>query len=277
MQSSFLTNYSEERFIDRLKKNIDSCRKFMFSVSFIKKAGLRLISSNLEAALARGAEGALITSTYQNFTDIDSLLWFHDLSVRYPDRFFCHLDRECFHDKTGNPVGFHSKGYLFEFSDHNELLIGSSNITVYALLKNVEWDVSVIDDMVSTDSVLTFEAARDEFSSLWAKTIPLSRDLIEEYKQHLFFAIERWDMDYEIANAQIKPNYMQRRALKELNRIRAMGASKSLITAAAGSGKTYLAAFDALNFNPDRLLYIVQEGSILMKSFETFQRVFGSD
>ena len=277
MQSSFLTNYSEERFIDRLKKNIDSCRKFMFSVSFIKKAGLRLISSNLEAALARGAEGALITSTYQNFTDIDSLLWFHDLSVRYPDRFSCHLDRECFHDKTGNPVGFHSKGYLFEFSDHNELLIGSSNITVYALLKNVEWDVSVIDDMVSTDSVLTFEAARDEFSSLWVKTIPLSRDLIEEYKQHLFFAIERWDMDYEIANAQIKPNYMQRRALKELNRIRAMGASKSLITAAAGSGKTYLAAFDALNFNPDRLLYIVQEGSILMKSFETFQRVFGSD
>ena len=277
MQSSFLTNYSEERFIDRLKKNIDSCRKFMFSVSFIKRAGLRLISSNLEAALARGAEGALITSTYQNFTDIDSLLWFHDLSLRYPDRFSCHLDRECFHDKTGNPVGFHSKGYLFEFSDHNELLIGSSNITVYALLKNVEWDVSVIDDMVSTDSVLTFEAARDEFSSLWAKTIPLSRDLIEEYKQHLFFAIERWDMDYEIANAQIKPNYMQRRALKELNRIRAMGASKSLITAAAGSGKTYLAAFDALNFNPDRLLYIVQEGSILMKSFETFQRVFGSD
>ena len=46
----------------------------MFSVSFIKKAGLRLISSNLEAALARGAEGALITSTYQNFTDIDSLM-----------------------------------------------------------------------------------------------------------------------------------------------------------------------------------------------------------
>ena len=137
--------------------------------------------------------------------------------------------------------------------------------------------MSVIDDLISTDSALTFEAARDEFSSLWVKTIPLSRDLIEEYKQHLFFAIERWDMDYEIANAQIKPNYMQRRALKELNRIRAMGASKSLITAAAGSGKTYLAAFDALNFNPDRLLYIVQEGSILMKSFETFQRVFGSD
>ena len=68
MLSSYLTNSSEERFIDRLKNNIDSCQKFMFSVSFIKKPGLRLISSNIEAALARGAEGALITSTYQNFT-----------------------------------------------------------------------------------------------------------------------------------------------------------------------------------------------------------------
>lgn len=46
--------------------------------------------------------------------------------------------------------------------------------------------------------------------------------------------------------------------------------------AAAGSGKTYLAAFDALNFNPKRLLYIVHEGSILKKSLETFSNVFGN-
>ena len=84
-------------------------------------------------------------------------------------------------------------------------------------------------------------------------------------------------MDYDIANSEIKPNYMQRRALKELNRVRAMGATRALITASAGSGKTFLAAFDALNFNPQRLLYIVHEGSILMKSYETFSRVFGSD
>ena len=45
----------------------------------------------------------------------------------------------------------------------------------------------------------------------------------------------------------------------------------------AGSGKTFLAAFDVLNFNPRRLLYIVHEGSILMKSVETFEKVFGAD
>ena len=275
MSSRFFTNYSEQKFIDKLKRSIDLCQSFSFCVSFIKKPGLRLIASNLEAALARGVTGRLITSTYQNFTDVDSLGFFLDLQNRYPDRFTCHLDRECFHDQNSNTVGFHSKGYLFSFADHNELLVGSSNITVYALLKNIEWDVSVIDEL-ETDCG-TVVAAGQEFDELWERTLPLTRDLIEEYKVRLYYSIERWDMDYDIANAAVKPNYMQRRALKELNRIRAMGASRALICAAAGSGKTFLAAFDALNFNPRRLLYVVQEGSILMKSFETFQHVFGSD
>ena len=77
MRSSFLSNYSDVKFIDKLKKNIDTCKAFFFSVSFIKKPGLRLIAPNIEAALARGAYGQLITSTYQNFTDIDSLQYFY--------------------------------------------------------------------------------------------------------------------------------------------------------------------------------------------------------
>ena len=273
MSTTFYTNYTDLKFIDKLKKNLDTCSAFYFSVSFIKKPGLRLIAPNIEAALSRGVKGYLITSTYQNFTDIDSLTWFYDLQTRYPDSFACRLDRECFHDVFGNTVGFHSKGYLFEFGDCNELLVGSSNITVYALLKNIEWDVAVIEDKES----ITYREAKKEFDALWERTLPLSRDLIDEYKTRLYYSIERWDMDYDIANSQYKPNYMQRRALKELNRIRAMGATKALTVAAAGSGKTFLAAFDALNFNPKRLLYIVHEGSILMKSFETFQKVFGSE
>ena len=273
MESNFYTNYSDVKFIDKLKESLDLCQAFYFSVSFIKKPGLRLLSSNIEAAIMRGARGRVITSTYQNFTDVDSLVFFYDLASRYPDRFSCHLDSECFHDTKGAAVGFHSKGYLFEYADRTELLVGSSNITIYALLKNVEWDVSV----VGKEENETFDSARKEFDYLWERTLPLTRELIDEYKTRLFYSIERWDMDYDIANSEIKPNYMQRRALKELNRVRAMGATKALVTASAGSGKTFLAAFDALNFNPRRLLYIVHEGSILMKSFETFQKVFGSE
>ena len=273
MNTTFYTNYTDIKFIDKLKRNIDLCCSFRFSVSFIKKPGLRLLAPNIEAAIARGARGQVIASTYQNFTDVDSLQFFYDLQSRYPDRFSCRLDRECFHDVNGNTVGFHSKGYLFEFGDHNELMVGSSNITVYALLKNIEWDVSVIGEEDSG----TYDAAKAEFDRLWERTLPLSRELIDEYRTRLYYSIERWDMDYDIANSEVKPNYMQRRALKELNRVRAMGATRALVTASAGSGKTFLAAFDALNFAPKRLLYIVHEGSILMKSYETFQRVFGSE
>lgn len=105
----------------------------------------------------------------------------------------------------------------------------------------------------------------------------LNSDIISLYANKLNFAIERWDMDYDLSAANIKPNFMQRKALKELNRYRAVGTSRALVVAAAGSGKTYLAAFDALNFNPERLLYIVHEGSILKKSLETFQDVFKSN
>lgn len=115
-----------------------------------------------------------------------------------------------------------------------------------------------------------------EFNKCWDATYPLNQDIINQYANKLNFAIERWDMDYDLSSSNIKPNFMQRKALKELNRYRAVGTNRALIVAAAGSGKTYLAAFDALNFNPKRLLYIVHEGSILKKSLETFQDVFGN-
>ena len=84
-KTSFYTNYTEQKFIDRLRENLDQCQRFEFSVSFIKKAGLRLLSNNMEAAIARGATGRLITSTSQNFTDVDSLTFFYSLQNKYPN------------------------------------------------------------------------------------------------------------------------------------------------------------------------------------------------
>lgn len=270
MKSRFLTNYTETTFLSTIQMNLRCCKAFDFSVSFIKKAGLVLLSKDIKAAVERGAKGRIITSTYQNFTDVESLSFFMSLT-RYPN-FECHLDDECFHDeKNYSTNGFHSKGYLFEMEDGIEMIVGSSNITRYALLKNIEWDLVVNCDR-DTEAYLD---AMNEFENLWNQTYELSQDRIKDYSTKLSFAIERWDMDYDMANSDIKPNYMQRKALRELNRYRAIGQERALVISATGSGKTYLAAFDALNFNPDRLLYIVHEGSILKKSLETFQKVFG--
>ncbi|MDD7318411.1 MAG: DEAD/DEAH box helicase family protein [Prevotella sp.] len=240
-------------------------------MSFIKKAGLVLLANDIKSALERGAKGKLITSTYQNFTDVESLNFFLKLALTL-ENFDCHLDDECFYDeKNYSNNGFHTKGYLFEFEDRCELIVGSSNITRYALLKNIEWDLVV--DCQKEDN--TYRSACNEFDALWDKTLELTQERINLYAQKINFAIERWDMDYDPAEQKMVPNYMQRRALKELNRNRAIGVNRSLVVSATGSGKTFLAAFDAFNFAPDRLLYVVHEGSILRKSLETFQGVFG--
>ena len=273
MTNQFLTNYTEQTFIERIRKNLRSCDEFYFSVSFIKKAGLVLLLKDIDAALARGVKGRIITSTYQNFTDIESLRSFQMLASKYPN-FECHLDYESFHDNSYTTLGFHSKGYVFTFSDHEEIVIGSSNITRYALLKNIEWDLLISESKDKTD---IYDKTLKEFDYLWSKTPVLDSDIIKKYEERLHYSIERWDMDYDVVHSDVKPNYMQKAALKELNRYRAMGIGRAITVCSAGSGKTYLSAFDALNFNPQRLLYVVHESSILKKSLETYQTVFGPD
>lgn len=66
----------------------------LFFGQFYKKAGLVLLFKDIEAAVERGAVGRIITSTYQNFTDIESLKSFFALQSRC-ENFTCHLDYEC--------------------------------------------------------------------------------------------------------------------------------------------------------------------------------------
>ena len=226
----FYTNHAKVHFLDHLCQQIDNCLSFAFTVSFIKRAGLSLIQPHIEAALHRGVHGRIITSTYQNFTDVNSLLYFLHLQNQYPDQFACHLDNECFHDLSGNVAGFHSKGYLFTFADDAELLVGSSNITVYALLKNVEWDLASL----KSDHPQTWAHACHDFETLWNDTLPLTKTLISQYHTRLCYAVERWDMDYAVANTKIQPNAMQKNALKQLYRFRCMGEDKALIIASPG-------------------------------------------
>lgn len=268
MKDTFLTNKTDFSFLDKLKDNLKRCNSFCFSVSFIKKAGLVLIEREIEDALDRGVRGKIITSTYQNFTDIPSLELFLSWTKEY-ENFECHLDFECFGED-----GFHSKGYLFEYDNEVELLVGSSNITRFALLNNIEWNIS----LTTSDSLKSYTDALLEFNNLWEKTLQLDSKLIDLYRLRLDYALERWDMDYINPNVlAVNPNSMQRKALKEIRRYRDTGVNKALVISATGSGKTYLAAFDARNFNAKRLLYVVHRDFVLKEARETFMNVFGAE
>ena len=227
MNDLFLTNYTEISFLDKIKDSLRKCESFSFSVSFIKKAGLALLEREIKEALDRGVKGRIITSTYQNFTDINSLRVFLKWMSEY-ENFKCHLDFECFGDD-----GFHSKGYLFEYASSVEFIVGSTNITRFALLKNIEWNIS----LSSKESIASFDAAEREFNELWSKTLLLNSDLIKDYQMRLDYAINKWDIDYlDFTNETIKPNAMQRKALKEIRRYRDLGVTRALIVSATGSG-----------------------------------------
>ena len=122
MNDLFLTNYSEITFLDKIKDSLKRCKSFSFSVSFIKSAGLSLFKQDMIEALERGANGRIITSTYQNFTDIPSLRIFLNWQKNYQN-FKCHLDHKCFDDN-----GFHTKGYIYYncFLNHEIYFIGDS-------------------------------------------------------------------------------------------------------------------------------------------------------
>jgi superfamily II DNA or RNA helicase len=268
MNNTFLTNYTDLSFLNRIKECFKKCNSFTLSVSFIKKAGLVLIEREIEEALERGAKGRIITSTYQNFTDIASLRTFNTWQNKY-NSFECHLDFNCFDDN-----GFHSKGYLFEYDDSIEIIVGSSNITRFALLKNIEWNIS----LVSKNNIESYDEAMKNFEYLWDRTFELADEIINKYSVILEYAIEKWDMDYINPLTQnIVPNSMQRKALKELRRYRDTGIKKALVISATGSGKTYLAAFDARNFNARRVLFVVHRETILKDAKKTFMNVFGAE
>ena len=106
MKDTFLSN-TNNNFLNAIKDKLKKCESFCFTVSFIKKAGLVLLEREIEEALDRGAKGKIITSTYQNFTDIGSLEQFYSWQKKFKN-FECHLDMNCFvEDLLGYPFLFH--------------------------------------------------------------------------------------------------------------------------------------------------------------------------
>ncbi len=263
--AQFLTNKNHQ-FLNYLKQELHDCDSFAFSVSFIKNAGLELFEKELIMALEKGVSGKIITSTYQNFTDIASLTKFLAWQKQYPN-FSVKVDIAPLGDR-----GFHSKGYVFEYDDKHVILIGSTNITSFALLRNVEWNARI----VATKPDKFTREILNEFKNLWLESSFLTQKLVDDYAFNQSFAMDQWDMDYFTIFNQIEPNFMQRKALKELARIRGLGVNKALIVSATGSGKTYLSAFDSKNFGAEKLLFVVHRETILKDAMETFKKVFGN-
>lgn len=258
--NELIINSKHKNLLNELKQSLKECKSFYFSVAFINYSGIQLLLDTLKETEEKGVKGKIITTTYLNFTEPKALEKIQE---------FKNIDMKIF--IAEKEVGFHTKVYIFENEDHYKIIIGSSNLTQSALKSNIEWNVKV----VSKEGAPFIQDVLKQYDNLWNMSSELDDEVLQRYMLFLN-EIKRTEVRREkvFENLKpIKPNKMQKRAMENLERLRAYGENKALVIAATGTGKTYMSAFDVMECNPKRMLFIVHREEILKKAKETFDKL----
>ncbi|MGM0238148.1 DUF3427 domain-containing protein [Enterococcus sp. AZ103] len=250
--------------LNTIQNEIDTCTNFFFSIAFITQAGINGLKSHLSDLNRRGITGKILTSTY--------------LLFNHPDVFESLLNIPNLEVRISKKVGFHAKGYLFDQADYRTFIIGSSNLTMNALKQNYEWNIR----LTSYENGDIIHQVTNQLKEDWATAVLLTSDWIKQYR--VIYKPVNYSSDFSTtqdqtlnSNDYIVPNQMQKTALTNLKNLRKSGAEKALIISATGTGKTYLAAFDVLQFQPKKMLFIVHREQILNKAKESFEKIIGGD
>nr|WP_307775715.1 DUF3427 domain-containing protein [uncultured Cetobacterium sp.] len=256
-QHKLLSN-KNEKIITQIKKELLNCEEFIISVAFITESGVTLILEELKQLQLKNIKGKILTGDYLNFTQpkaLKKLLEFSNIELKI-------LSNE----------NFHAKGYFFKKNNIWNIVIGSSNLTQTALTTNFEWNlkISSLENGKITNEIIT------EFNNIFNFLPNLNLKIIENYEKiynisNKFFKNQKINQKLFFEN-EIKPNYMQEKALENLKKLREVK-NKALIISATGTGKTYLSAFDIKNVNPNRILFIAHRKTILEKAKFTFENI----
>ena len=269
------TGTQHDPLLPKLLQAIYHASEIEIAVSFIQPSGLELLFDALLEALSSGASIRLLTSDYLDITHPRALRELLLLAERGADIhiFAC----------KGN-TSFHLKTYIFTQSKDEQIakgcaFIGSNNISRAALTHAYEWswrhDWQPPHD---SDAAREFNSIRAAFTHLLKdpSCIGLTADWIEHYSARRQSSIPLLkhitgfiDEDFEQPN----PNSVQIEALEALLNTRCEGFTRGLVVLATGMGKTWLAAFDALQMNAKRVLFVAHREEILLQAQAVFTRV----
>ncbi len=248
-----------KKVLSTILHELEYCNQFFISVAFVTTSGVATLINKLKELENRGIKGKILVSQYLNFTQPEALkrlIQFDNIELKIAT--------------TGNT---HTKGYIFKSKDHYNLIIGSSNLTAQALCSNKEWNIKV---SALNESGIVEQVLR-EFHSDFENGISVTLEYIRDYEE-VFRNQQLQNQNFQsisFSQPLITPNSMQIEALKNLQKLREEGKNKALIISATGTGKTYLSAFDAIAFNPKKLLFVVHRLTIAKDSLNTFKSVFG--
>lgn len=252
-----------EKVLSSIIAELSKCDEFLFSVAFITNSGVSVLSDILKELEDKGVNGKIVASQYQNFTDpkaLQRLLALKNVDLRI---------------LTEEEGALHSKGYIFHRGNEYSIIVGSSNLTQAALCLNKEWNLKVI----SSENGNLVKESLHEFEGIYARSTPVTNEWIEEYSK--IYKDEKRYKDIAVERVghigRISPNKMQIAALSSLERLRKSGENKALLISATGTGKTYLAAFDALKSDAKKFLFVVHRETIAKSALRSFKRIFGPE
>lgn len=263
--AKLIANTKDETMYNRILDEVQHCKSFTFAVAFIESGILNSLKTVLKDL---NVQGRILTSTYLYFNKpqmFRELLKLPNVEIRVYEQ---------------NHGKFHAKGYLFQHEGYQSALVGSSNFTAGALKVNKEWNLLFTSH---NNGKLTEDIAL-EIEEQWKGASKLSPEWIDEYEKKYkiqnkpAIKVVSQSVDEDNSNYSIiKPNKMQKEALKNLQKLRLLRETKGLIISATGTGKTYLAALDVKNYNPKRFLFVAHREQILKKSLDSFHKVLGGD
>ena len=243
------------KLLNSITENLRECYSFIFSVAFITKSGLLVLKNALLELEKKGIRGKILTSDYLYFNEPDALREL--LKFNYIDV------------KIYTKNAFHIKGYIFNKEQYSTMIIGSSNLTQDALLKNKEWNMMIS----SLDNGELINDIKQDFKAVWNESIELDEHYISQYERQ-YHSIKRYSIDKQYYDSkEITPTKMQLDALKKLNELRILDENKGIIISATGTGKTYLSAFDIKKYNPNRALFVVHRSNIAKQAMESYSKV----
>ncbi|TFC44700.1 DUF3427 domain-containing protein [Cryobacterium shii] len=246
--------------LDELKRS----RNFVFSVAFITPSAIALLK---QALLDYRGMGTIITSTYLGF---NSPAAFREL---------LNLDGVDVYVYPDSAAGFHAKGYIFEQESSTTAIVGSSNLTASAMLRNQEWNLRF---SALPDGDIVQQLKRAVQAHMDAST-NLTRKWIDEYaltwapQPQAFQGSTSVELPGdELPMGRIFPNSMQVEALAEIQTLRDAGESRAVVISATGTGKTILSALDVRGYAPERMLFVVHREQILDRAIDEFKRVLSA-
>ena len=240
-------------------------------VSFLMESGVKMLLKDLDQAMKRGAKIRILTGNYLGITQPSALyLIKHELGENVDLRFYSEKGRS-----------FHPKSYIFHYVDHSDIYIGSSNISKSALTSGIEWNYRFSSQKDPENYEKFYQTFEDLFEnhSIVVDDEELKRYSKSWHRPAAFKDLDRYDQNEESEDTKVRllfePRGAQIEALCALENSRAEGATKGIIQAATGVGKTYLAAFDSKNYQ--KVLFVAHREEILKQAAVSFKNVRNSD